>query len=266
MNFRRALETQTQTTKLMQPCEGAFHDPTMNSEPTAMGSMASSQHGLNVPCPQLLPMWLGIVAPIPLHAFGTPTRSSELAPHRGNRFDQRQQLRHIMGIRTCQRRGQGNALRVRDDMVFAPRFGSIGGVRSCFFPPNTARTELLSTTARDQSSCSAMWSFSNNTRCSCGQTPAHCQSRKRRQQVMPEPQPISCGKSSQGMPVFKTKRMPVKAFRLSSGLRPGCRRRRGLLGINGSIKCQSSSSTSGFAIHVPSQWNEHIISSLNSFC
>jgi hypothetical protein len=44
-------------------------------------------------------------------------------------------------------------------------------------------------------------------------TPARCQSRKRRQHVMPLPQPNSCGSVSHGMPDFKTKTMPVKAAR-----------------------------------------------------
>ncbi len=35
------------------------------------------------------------------------------------------------------------------------------------------------------------------------QIPASCQSRNRRQQVMPEPQPSSCGGISQGIPLRK---------------------------------------------------------------
>ena len=33
--------------------------------------------------------------------------------------------------------------------------------------------------------------------------------RSLRQQVMPEPRPISCGSVSQGMPLFSTERIPV---------------------------------------------------------
>ena len=36
--------------------------------------------------------------------------------------------------------------------------------------------------------------------CRRSHTPASCQSRRRRQQVIPEPQPNSCGSTSQGMP------------------------------------------------------------------
>lgn len=42
------------------------------------------------------------------------------------------------------------------------------------------------------------------------QTPASCQSPNRRQQVTPEPHPISWGNSSHGMPERGTKRIPVR--------------------------------------------------------
>jgi hypothetical protein len=41
-----------------------------------------------------------------------------------------------------------------------------------------------------------------------GHTPASWQSRSRRQQVMPDPHPISCGSISQAMPLRSTKTMP----------------------------------------------------------
>ena len=59
-------------------------------------------------------------------------------------------------------------------------------------------------------------------------TPACCQSRSRRQQVIPEPQPIYWGSISQGMPLFNANKMPVSALQSSSGRRPGLRNRRGL--------------------------------------
>jgi hypothetical protein len=74
-----------------------------------------------------------------------------------------------------------------------------------------AGTDALSSEQRDQSIAFAAPSRSSSTRWSRCQTPALCQSRKRRQQVMPQPQPISRGSISQGMPDFSTNRMPVSA-------------------------------------------------------
>src|SRR4051812_6039981 len=67
---------------------------------------------------------------------------------------------------------------------------------------------------------------------------------------MPLPQPISQGRSSQLMPVLSTNRMPVKAWRSPTRLRPG---RSGRLGVGGggsrgSIRSQRASGSRGLAI------------------
>ena len=53
---------------------------------------------------------------------------------------------------------------------------------------------------RDQSIWSAARSRASSTSCSSSHTPAACQSRMRRQQVMPLPQPTSRGKRFQPDP------------------------------------------------------------------
>ena len=78
--------------------------------------------------------------------------------------------------------------------------------------------------------------------------PACCQSRKRRQQVMPEPQPTSCGRYSQRMPVFSTNRMPVKTARSGTRGRPGFSLSQRGGGSSGATTAQSSSLTNGLAI------------------
>src|SRR4051812_49882905 len=77
--------------------------------------------------------------------------------------------------------------------------------------------------------------------------PASCQSLSRRQQVMPEPQPISCGSISQGMPLFSTNRMPVRAARSSTGGRPPFGRG-GRDGRRGANRDQKASETRGAAV------------------
>ncbi len=75
--------------------------------------------------------------------------------------------------------------------------------------------------------------------------PACCQSRSRRQQVMPLPQPISAGRYSHGSPVLSTNRMPVSAARSGTGGRPPFGQ--GLAGgSNGSIILHKSSGKRGF--------------------
>ena len=116
-----------------------------------------------------------------------------------------------------------------------------------FFAP-LARTLTESALARLQSIRSALSKRASKIPCRRCQTPALCQSRKRLQQVMPEPQPISCGSISHGMPLLRTNRMPVRTERSGAGGRPrlpGCTR---WGGSSGSTTVQSSSLTSSRAI------------------
>jgi hypothetical protein len=91
-----------------------------------------------------------------------------------------------------------------------------------------------------------------NSRCNFSHTPASCQACRYRQQVMPEPHPISWGNISQGMPLLSTNKIPVNTVRRSSGLRPGNRRRRGLIGGRiGSISFHNSSEINSLAMNRP---------------
>ena len=89
-------------------------------------------------------------------------------------------------------------------------------------PPKTARTERLSTTARDQSIWPSRESQSSNAKWIKSQIPSCCQSRNRRQQVMPEPQPSAFGSIRQGIPLRSTKMMPARRARSVRRGRPPC--------------------------------------------
>src|SRR5215208_16566 len=107
--------------------------------------------------------------------------------------------------------------------------------------------EAESSEARSQSIWSASPRRSRRTRCSFSHTPASCHSFKRRQQVIPDPQPISFGSISQGIPLFSTKTMPVRAARSSMrGLPPWGFGGSG--GRSGSMVSHSWSVTSSLAI------------------
>jgi len=84
------------------------------------------------------------------------------------------------------------------------------------------------------------------------QIPACCQSCKRRQQVIPEPQPNCSGSIRQGMPLRSTNRIPVKQARSDLRGRPPC----GFgieAGRSGWIKLHSLSGTSAAAMRKSSE-------------
>jgi hypothetical protein len=126
----------------------------------------------------------------------------------------------IMDVGRRRDNHQRYAPRVSQDVTFAAFFRSIRGVRSGVRPPKTARTLALSMMPKDASSCPRCPSTRSSLRWIRGHTPTCVQSRNRRQQVTPEPQPSSAGTSRQGMPVRNTYTMPVKQARSGTRGRP----------------------------------------------
>jgi hypothetical protein len=148
-----------------------------------------------------------------------------------------------MAVSGGQQGGQRDAARLGENVVLRPRLTAIGWVRSSFFPPRSARTEALSTSARVRSNWPRWRNSASKTACSRRQTPARCHRTSRRQQVLPEPHPISLGSICHGSPLRNTNRMPVNAARSGTRGRPMVfQRRRGGPGRSGSIRFHRASS------------------------
>lgn len=243
-----------QSPKLMQPGDSAFNYPPGLAKIAAMRCSAFGNLVVNAALLQCQTMGATVVGSIGLNGLGLFQWPPALSSNWVDAINQWQQLRDIMPVGLGQNDIDRDALRVDEDVVLAARLTAIGWVRSTFFPPCTARTDELSATKREKSSLSAPRNLSSSTRCSLRHTPAFCQARIRRQHVMPEPHPISCGSISHGIPDCRTNRMPVSTRLSSSGLRPGCILRRRLTGSSGWTISQSSSSTSSRAI-LPRQDN-----------
>jgi hypothetical protein len=105
---------------------------------------------------------------------------------------------------------------------FEPAFPLSVGFGPVLCLPLFAGTLAESGETLSQSIRSASPRRFRSTLCSSSHMPASCQSRKRRQQVEPDPQPISLGSMFQGMPLFKSKMMPARTERSSMRGRPPC--------------------------------------------
>lgn len=268
MNAGQSLVTHSQAAELMQPSDRALDNPASLTQTAAMRGTTLGQLGTDAVGMQPITVGLGVVAAITLNALGLVLRPARLTGERWNRLHQGFQLSDVVPVGLSEDDAQRNALRLDQEVVLATRLTAIGWVRSSFFPPCTARTEELSATTREKSTFSAPRSLESNTRCRRSHTPAFCHAWSRRQQVIPEPQPISFGSISQGIPEMSTNKTPLSTLRLSNGFRPGCRRRRRLgAGSSGSITDHSSSSTKSRAI-LPRKDNElrAIVPVTHSFC
>ncbi len=147
-----------------------------------------------------------------------------------------------MGVGGREADGQRKAVAIDDHEVLRAGLTAIRGVGPGLLAPLLARTLMLSRLDRLQSMAASSPSQSSSVSCSCCQTPATCQSRSRRQQVVPLPQPSSFGSSRHGQPVLSTNTMPARAARSGRRGRPpfgfG-----GSCGSRGSIASQRASGT-----------------------
>ena len=167
-----------------------------------------------------------------------------------NSIHQSNGLLRIVDIGSGVNNRKRDAFTIADDMTFLAIFPVICGIQASFRRPKRARTELLSTTALDQSILSANPNSSRSFFQIFCQIPATCQSRRRRLHVMPLPNSSPGGKSSQAVPVRATNKIPVCAKRSKTRGRPPFGRVFSG-GKTGCIITQSASVSSGFAIFGP---------------
>jgi hypothetical protein len=180
--------------------------------------------------------------------LGTPPRSSPTGTLDGlYSVDGFFEDHRVVDVRCRKHHRERDASSVRNKVALRALLSFIRRIRSGFWTPLLAGMEAESSEARSHSIWSASPRRSRRTRLSLSHTPASCHSFKRRQQVMPDPQPISFGSISQGIALFSTKTIPVRAARSSMrGLPPW-----GFGGSGGrsaSMVSHSSSVTSSLAI------------------
>jgi hypothetical protein len=249
MDAGAALVADGETAKPVEPRQRAFDDPAGPAQATAVRCAALRELRGDPPALELVAMGLRVVAAVALHQLRLGDRTSGTASQRGKCVDEGQELRDVVAIGGRQDRDERNPVRVGENMMLRPGLAAIGRVRSSFFPPRSARKDALSTTARATSSSPRRRSSVRSTAWSRFHTPARCQRTSRRQQVVPEPQPISRGSMFHGSPLRSTKMMPVSTARSGIGARPAYRRFRGRrFGSRGSIRFHNASSIKVFGI------------------
>ena len=221
MDVGAAVEANEQSAPLVEPGEGAFHDPAVTPEAGAVFGLATRDLGPDAALPQLLAVALGVVAAVGEETVGPATRPTDTAAHRRDQIDERQQLGDVVAVCAGQRPGQWEPASVGQEVVLGARTAPVDRARPGLGAPFLAWIWLESATARDQSSSPPACSSANSNSCSLPQTPASCQACSLRQQVIPDPNPSCCGRCSQANPVCNTNKIPHNTLRSSSGLRPG---------------------------------------------
>jgi len=247
MNVRPSLVPHLQATELIQPRQRPLDHPAIAPQPLTGIDAAAGDAWDDAPPAHRSPTGTRIIALVRMQ-LSWPLAGTAMPL--ANRRQGLQQPLQYLGIRHI---GCGvadyewDAVSFDHNRALRARFAAIRRIRAGGFAPRGAGPLAESRAARDQSIWSTCPKRFKSRRWSWSHTPAACQSRSRRQQVISLPQPISWGSISQGMPVLSTKRMPVRAAWLLMCGRPPL----GLAGSGGrigSITAHSSSLINGFAI------------------
>ena len=210
-----------QATQARQPGVCAFHHPAVPAQALTAIHAAPGNAGLDAPPATVPAAAAEVVSLVGVQLVRPASRSATLArAHRRDGVERGGKLGAVVPVGPAQNDAERGAARVRDDVPFGARLAAIRGIWARRRSPFFAGTEALSSAARLQSICPAPSRRSSSTRCKADHTPAWCQSRNRRQQVMPDPHPISAGRYSHGSPVLSTNRMPVSAARSCTNGRP----------------------------------------------
>jgi len=247
MNISSPFVANLQATITIQPGQSPLHYPAMSTQPFTTLNSLSGDPWLDPAFSQNLAVMPTVVRFVGMQFLRAFPRSAPPVSDCRNGIHHHFQGRRFMHIGCRVPDHERDPLPFDHNMALRARFSTIRRVGASRFAPPGAGTLPASRETRVQSSCSASASRSNSKRCSCSHTPAACQSRSRRQQVIPLPHPISRGNISHGMPVLSTNRIPLKTARSETRGRPPF----GFLtatGSRGSIICQSSSLTSCFAM------------------
>jgi hypothetical protein len=236
-----------QPTEAGEPGERAFDNPAVPAQAFAALDPATRDARDDAPLAAGAAA-AGVIVPFVgvqlARAFAGPAGA---LPDRRHGVEHRLQHGAVVHVRRGEQKSERDAGRFGQEVALAAGLGPVGRVRAGELAPPLAGKEALSSEQRDQSIALARPSRSSKTRWSSAHTPAFCQSRSRRQQVMPQPQPISRGSIARGMPLWSTKRIPANALRSSTGGRPPFGRGLGG-GSSGATTAHSSSETSALAI------------------
>jgi hypothetical protein len=237
-----------ETPKAAEPGMRPFHLPAVPTEAVAAFDTTSRDARRDAAAAAVAVAATMVIGLVGVQLVRAAPRAPGLAAHRRYGVEHRTEFDRVVAVGRGEGQAERRAVAVDHEVALGARLAPVDRARPGATAPLFARTAQLSTAARDQSISSAPRIRARISPCTRAQTPAACQSLNRRQQVMPDPHPISRGSISHGSPAFSTNRMPVSAGRFSIGGRPPLGPGRGGGGSKGSMIAQRSSGSSACAI------------------
>ena len=240
MDLSQPLIPDLQTPIPVEPTMCAFHYPAMSPQLLARFYTLARYSWRDSSFAQFAPLLARVIRLVGMQLSGPLARAASRSLDRADRINSLLKHFDVVNVGSRQSYRERDALGFDHNMALRALFAAIRRILPSFRAPFCAGTAEESSEARDQSMRSASPSLSSSIWCSFFHTPASCHCLSLRQQVIPEPQPISGGRYSQGNPVESTNRMPRSTSRFGMRGRPPLGRG-GSGGNKGSMTAHSSS-------------------------
>jgi hypothetical protein len=132
-----AVGAKEESAAVVQPGEGAFHDPAVTAEAGAALGLTSRDHRLDAALQDEAAVLDVVVAAVGDDAVGSPSRPAGTAAYGRYSVEQREQLRDVVSVAARQRPGQRQPAAVYEEMLLAAAAAPVDGagtrLRAPFF-------------------------------------------------------------------------------------------------------------------------------------
>lgn len=211
---------QSQTSKVSEPRHGSFDDVSHHAKSAAIFRARPCEHRSDAALDAFRDIGRCAVSPITQGHLRFEARTTSSTSYGRHCVEQVHRLRAVVHIGRCCLDDERCAMGLAQDVAFAAFFCPIRGIRPRVAPPKSARKLALSITETEASSWPRRPKVSRSFSWRLGQMPSFVQSRSRRQQVTPLPQPSSNGMNRHGRPVLSRKMIPLRHCRSVTRGRP----------------------------------------------
>ena len=130
MHVGAAFVADEQALEVVQPGEGALDDPALASESGSVLGLAASDHRLNPPLPEQVPVLIVVVAAVGDQAIGTATRAANRTGDRRNGVEERDQLGDVVAVAAGDRPREREPAAVDEEVVLGAGAASVDRARA----------------------------------------------------------------------------------------------------------------------------------------
>jgi hypothetical protein len=124
-----------ESASVVQPGEGAFHDPAVAAEAGAVLGLAACDQGCDPARAQTAPIGVVVVAAVGKQGARTGAWSAAPAAYGRDTVEQVEQLRAVVAVSPGHRPGKRHAAAVYEEMMLAPPAATIDGTGTRFRAP-----------------------------------------------------------------------------------------------------------------------------------